>query len=306
MRILIFGASGFIGRTLVKHLHNQNYIPVAVSRDADNTRKLIGQFAEIVEWDSENPEDLLPFLENIQAVINLAGAGIADKKWSLRRKEILYKSRVEFSRKIVEAIRMAPEKPGIFIQASAVGFYDSAGENILDEDSPRGNGFLAGLTAAWENSVEELDLLDIRLIYLRTGIVLGREGGFLKKIMIPFKFYSGTFFGSGKQWLPWIHLADHIAIIQFLLEDTTAEGPYNLVAPEPVRFEKMIRSISRISGKPAWLRIPSYIIKVFFGEMGKETILGSQRVISSKLDPGKYYFLFDNIEDALKDILVSK
>ena len=304
MRILIIGATGFIGRELVKELSANGHQPVAVSRNANKARKILGNHIKILEWDGKSAETLSGHLDGIEGIVNLTGESIASGRWSKTRKKALIDSRIEIGRLMSEAILMSDSKPGVLIQGSATGFYGTPVDKPTDENHPAGTGFLSDLTKAWESAVGSVKEDIPRIVFIRTGLVLGRNGGLLEKMLLPFKFYSGTTLGSGQQWMSWIHIEDEIKAIRFLLESKAASGPYNLTAPNPVQMKSFIRSLSITLGKPAWLRVPEIFLKTALGEMAKETVLASQNIIPAKLDREGFVFRYPHLKSALIDLLI--
>jgi len=306
MRTLIVGATGFIGRKLIRELLATDHQLVAVSRNANKAREILGNHIEILEWDGKTAEILSGHLEGIEAIVNLAGENIASRKWTKDRKNVLIDSRIETGRLLSEAILMSGSRPGVLIQGSATGFYGTPVDKPADENHPYGSGFLAGLTQAWESAVEPAGSIIPRIVFIRTGLVLGRNGGLLEKMLLPFKLYSGTTLGSGKQWMSWVHIEDVVKAIRFLLESESAAGPYNLTAPNPVQMKSFIRSVSTTLGKPAWLKVPGIFLKAVLGEMAKETVLANQNIIPARLLNEGYEFRFDHLDSALVNLLIDE
>lgn len=306
MRILIIGATGFIGRELVKELVISGHNPVAVSRNAGKARTILGNQAEIVAWDGLTAVGLAKHLTGIDGIVNLAGENIASWRWTSRRKKLITESRVRTGNVLCEAIRLSASKPAVLIQGSATGFYGTPVDNPANEDQPAGTGFLAELTHEWESSVSEAGKLVRRIVLIRTGLVLGKDEGLLKKMLLPFRFYSGTVPGSGRQWMSWIHLRDEVRAIRFLLESRSSSGPYNLTAPHPVTMKDFITAISQVTGKPAWLKVPGMLLKAALGEMADQTILSSQNIYPGKLLKEGFIFEFPYLPGALKNLLTGK
>jgi uncharacterized protein (TIGR01777 family) len=306
MQILIIGATGFIGRALIKELDKAGHEIIAVSRKADQAGIILGSGIKISEWDGLTAAVLAAHLSGVDAVVNLAGENIAGKRWTSGRKKILTDSRVVTGKKISEAIALAESKPRVIIQGSATGIYGNRVDEPADENRPDGTGFLADLTRTWEAAIDSNSFPATRVVFIRTGLVLGENGGIMAKMMMPFRFYAGSVLGSGRQWMSWIHISDQVRAIRFLLEHDSCHGSYNLTAPEPVQMKTFIRELGKQTGRPAWIRIPSLVLKAFLGEMAEETVLASQRIIPSKLLQAGFTFRFPTIQDAFTDLLTNK
>lgn len=303
MRVLIIGATGFIGRELMKELADAGHQPVAVSRNAHKAREILGSRVEIFEWDGLSPAVLAGHVAATEAIVNLAGENIASGRWSSRRKKLITESRINTGRMLTEAIRLSTIKPAVLVQGSAIGFYGTPVEIPIDEDHPAGTGFIADLTRSWEASVAPAGNMIPRIVMIRTGLVLGKNGGLLGKMVMPFKLYCGTVIGSGKQWMSWIHIRDEVKAIRFLLENKNCTGPFNLTAPVPVRMEFFINSIGKTLGKPAWLKVPGIFLRAALGEMARETVLSSQNIYPAKLLKEGFKFEYIHLQDALMNLL---
>ena len=303
MRILIIGATGFIGRELVKELISGGHQPVAVSRNAVKAGEILGSQVETLIWSGQSAADLANILPGFEAVINLAGENLASGRWTDNRKRLITESRLKTGNLVAEAIKLSSARPSVLIQGSAIGIYGTTVDSVADETCNFGTGFIANLTRDWEASVKPAEKLLRRVIWIRTGLVLGKNGGLLKKMTLPFKYYSGTIIGTGRQWMSWIHLIDQVRAIVFLLENKHSAGPYNLTAPGPVMMKDFIKKISEITGKPAWLRVPGWTIKTVLGDMADETILASQNIYPARLLEEGFRFEFAKIEPALRNLL---
>lgn len=305
MRILITGGSGFIGGNLFKELSAHGHEPVAVSR-----RPGPGQ----VGW-----EELPRAVEQADAVVNLAGASIADGRWTDAVRERILQSRVEATRSVVAAIDGADKKPGVLVQGSAVGYYGPGPEGEaapeLDEAAPPGRGFLAEVAQAWEAESRSVMTLGVRLATVRTGVVLGlnnpetggraggEAGGVLAKFLTPFKLFVGGPLGSGRQWMSWVHMADQVGAIRFLLEREDLSGPYNLCAPNPATMAAFARALGKKLNRPSALPVPGFLLKTVLGEMAEELILSGQRAVPAALVAAGYSFRFPELDAALHDLV---
>jgi len=303
MRILIIGATGFIGKELVKELSATGHQPLGVSRYAIKAGGILGDLCEIVEWDGKSAESLVMKMDRIDGIVNLAGENIASGRWTEKRKKILTESRVKISKLVSEAIRLADIKPSVLIQGSATGIYGTPVNSPADENHPVGNGFLADLTRQWEMAMTPAGEDFPKVVVIRTGLVLGKNAGLLKKMLLPFKYHSGIIIGSGKQWLSWIHISDQVRAIRFLLENKNSSGPYNLTAPHPVQMKTFVQTLSKVLGKPVWLKIPGAFLKLSLGKMAEETVLSSQNIIPAKLTIEGFSFSHSDLDTALIDLL---
>jgi uncharacterized protein (TIGR01777 family) len=306
MTTLIIGATGFIGRELMKELHTGGHQPVAISRNAMKAREILGREVEIREWSGHDPEGLAGYITDDTAIVNLAGESIAAGRWSEKRMGLITDSRVRTGQLITEALRFSQCRPAALIQGSATGYYGARVEERTDETGPAGTGFLAELTKKWEESVQDAGKYTRRVVMIRTGLVLGNHGGLLEKMLLPFRFYSGTVLGSGKQWLPWIHIKDQARAISFLLSNSHCNGAYNLTAPNPVRMAEFIRLLGKSTGKPAWMKIPGFFLKAALGKMAEETILASQHILPEKLVGEGFVFNYPWLDQTFENLLNSK
>ena len=297
MRILITGGTGFIGRALCAALRQQGHHITVLSRRPASVKALCGEdvaaFRQLSEWSAEIAFD---------AVINLAGEPIMARRWSPARKQVLRESRVTVTRQLVERMAAARQKPAVFISGSAIGIYGDQGDTALNESSAGHGGFAYQLCVDWEQAALEAEALGIRVCLLRTGLVAGRNGGFLQPMLLPFKLGLGGRIGDGQQWMSWIHLADQIAMIQFLLDTPAASGPFNATAPNPVTNAVFTRTLAQQLHRPALIPVPAALLKLAAGEMA-ELLLGSQRVLPQKALDSGFTFSFETLEPALRDLL---
>jgi hypothetical protein len=239
-------------------------------------------------------------VEGADAVINLAGAGIADQRWSETRKQQLYDSRLQSTRSLAAAVRAASVKPAVFVQGSAIGFYgayDNGGE--LDESSSPGADFLAGLAVAWEAEAHPLATLGCRLVFLRTGIVLSRKGGALAKMLTPFRFFVGGPIASGRQTMSWVHLDDWTGMTVWAIGNAAVTGPINVTAPHPVTSDEFARAIGRALRRPGFIRVPAFGLRILVGEMADVMLVRGQRVLPRRALELGYPFKFDQIDAAM-------
>jgi len=301
MRILITGGTGFIGRKLCRHLDAQGHQLTVLARNPAKARQTLSPIefnilSSLDEWEPRISFD---------AVINLAGEPIMAKRWTERRKRTLWESRVGLTEKLVERMTSAQHKPAVFISGSAVGIYGDQNDAVLDETSPFKDEFGHRLCSAWENAALPAEKLGIRVCLLRTGLVIGKHGGFLERLLLPFKLGLGGRIGEGRQWMSWIHIEDHIALSQHLLESPNARGPYNATAPNPVNNAEFTRELAKCLQRPALLAIPAWLLKLAMGEMA-ELLLGSQRVLPKKALSSGFKFSYETLEPALSNVLAEK
>lgn len=301
MRIVIFGGTGFIGKKLISSLHQEEYDLTVVTRNADRARETLGYHAEFCQWDGENETTLDRIFNESFAVINLSGENIAGKRWNRTQKQKIIESRVNTAKIIVKAINRSEKKPGLFIQASAIGYYGSDFKQEKTEKSGMGKGFLAEVTQKWEESTRDLSS-SVRLVLLRTGVVIGPGGGALKAMEKPFRLGFGGHIGSGRQWLSWIHIDDATKAIRFFLENKDTVGVYNLTSPNPEKMKDFARELGRSLKRKSWFHIPSPIIRLAMGQMGEEMLLSSQKVLPMRLTDEGFTFQFTDIRAALTSI----
>jgi len=301
MRVVITGATGFIGKALCKALH-KNYEVIALSRDSNRAAKSVGQWAKAVEWDGRTTGSWIQQADGAQAIINLAGENIASGRWRKTKKASILHSRLDSLRAVIESIKQANKKPKVVIQASAIGYYGPRDNEKLDENSASGKGFLADVCRNAERVAGQIEPLGARCVIIRTGVVLGNEGGALPRIMQPFKFFLGGHPGSGKQWFSWISLEDEVGAIRFLMENENLNGVFNLTAPKPITMKRFCRKLGWVIKRPSWLFFPGFLMRLTLGEMAEEVLLSGQRVLPKRLLAAGYEFKHVEVKQALKDI----
>lgn len=297
MKVVVTGATGFVGRALVKALRTRGDEVRVLVRNPGEARAQLG--ADAFPWDAGTPVPA-DALAGVDAVVHLAGEGIADKRWTDARKKSLKASRVEGTRRVVEALTAASPRPKVFVSGSAIGFYGDVPEGDVTESSPAGKDFLAGLCVAWEAEAQKAEPLGVRVVLLRTGIVLGPGGGALGKMLLPFKLGAGGPMGSGKQWMSWIHLDDEIGLIVHALDNVNVTGPLNAVAPAPVRNRDFARALGRALHRPAIAPAPGFALKLLLGEMAGVALLAGQKVIPAKAEATGYRFRYPALDAALQ------
>lgn len=299
MRIFVMGATGFIGRALVLRLRRDGHDVAAWARSPRNRDKL-GAEVELVHAIGGDAE-LVRVLSRCDGVVNLAGAPIVGR-WSASRKRTLAASRVGVTERLVRALEAASPRPRVLVSGSAIGYYGmDRGDETLTEESAPGSDFLAMLCREWETAANRAAPLGVRVVTLRTGIVLGRDGGALAYMLPLFRLGLGGPLGTGKQWMSFIHLHDLVEIIATALVDDRYEGPINGTAPKPVTNEVFADTLGRVLGRPARLPVPSVALRLVLGEAA-EALLGGQRVIPRKLDDLGFRHAFPSIDSALADV----
>ena len=265
---------------------------------------------ELVAWNGRTPEGWSHLIETSDAVINLAGAsiageglgGILTQRWSDEVKHRIRQSRIDAGQALVQVIATAPNKPNVLIQASAVGYYGPHGGEDVPEDTAPGSDFLAQVCVEWENSSQAVEATGVRRIVIRTGLVLTEEGGILPMMLLPFRLFVGGPIGSGRQGIPWIHIGDEVNAIIQLLEDETAQGAYNLSAPNPVSSAQFGKVAGKVLKRPSFFSTPAIALKLALGEKAT-LVLDGQRAVPSRLLEAGYTFAFTDLEKALTDLI---
>ncbi|HET7436945.1 MAG TPA: TIGR01777 family oxidoreductase [Thermoanaerobaculia bacterium] len=298
MNIVVAGGSGFIGEPLVKRLLARGDSVAVLSR---NPAKVSAGRA--LQWDGKTQGAWRDDVANADVVINLAGENVGEGRWTAERKRRLIDSRIDATRALVEALQSKPSHARTFINASAVGIYGfDRGDAVLDENAPRGNGFLADLVVRWEEAARAAEPL-ARVVAIRFGVVLAPEGGALAKMLLPFKLGGGGPIGSGKQWMSWIDREDVLRMIEWAIDTPKARGVYNATAPNPVANRDFARTLGHVLHRPSLLPAPAFALRAAFGEMAGEILLGGQRVVPSRAQADGFVFRETSLEGALRGML---
>jgi uncharacterized protein (TIGR01777 family) len=305
MNLVIAGGTGFIGSVLSARLTGQGHSLILLVRsisavaDSPDTTTILWQPGSAGAWE----QTLEEALADADGVINLAGEPIAAKRWSETQKKKLRSSRIDTTRALVTAIGRAKKKPAVFINASAVGYYGPRGDEVITEESGPGGDFLAAVCSEWESEAKKAEAHGVRVIRLRTGIVLGKGGGALSKMVPPFKLFIGGLLGSGRQWMPWIHLEDEIGLIQFLLENNSARGAVNATASNPVTMKEFCRTLGSVLHRPCWAPVPAFALRLLLGEMA-EMLLTGQRAVPVAAQKLGYRFRYPRLREALESLVL--
>ena len=302
-RIIVAGGTGFIGKKLGMELTASGYELFILTRNKEQARKIFTNKITPLEWDGKTSAGWEKYLDGAFAIINLAGENIGAGRWNKKRKENILQSRLQAGNAIVNAISKAKNKPRVLLQASGIGIYGNRHDEILDEASSIGSGFMPDLARQWEQSANKAEKMGTRLVYLRTGVVLGENADFIKRVLLPFRLFIGGHLGSGKQWISWIHLHDEVSAIKFLLERNDLKGAFNLAAPTPLTYKAFFKTLGKVLNRPSWFHVPGFLLKILLGEMAEGLILSGQRAIPKKLLEAGFEFRYPELEAALREIL---
>ncbi|GGR66227.1 epimerase [Streptomyces eurythermus] len=291
-RIAVAGASGLIGGALVRSLAADGHEVVRLVRRAPRG-------PDEVRWDPERGRVDAAGLTGCEVVVNLAAAGVGDRRWTPEYKRVLRDSRVLGTAALAEAVASLPEPPRVFLNGSAIGFYGDTGERVVDEDAPPGDGFLAGLCVEWEEAAAPAEEAGVRTVFLRTGLVVARGGGAWGRLFPLFRAGLGGRLGDGRQYWSYIALHDEVAAIRHLVDREDLSGPFNLTAPQPLTNREVTAAMGRVLHRPAVCAVPGGVLRVVLGEMAGD-VLGSQRVVPRRLLESGFRFAFPGIEEAIR------
>jgi uncharacterized protein (TIGR01777 family) len=297
MYILITGGTGFIGSALTKKLIEQGHHVSVLSRNPDSVITHCGPNVEALSQLKQIKEDAC-----YDIFINLAGAPIFGGYWTDERKKIIRESRIGLTEELVTCIARITVKPKLLISGSAIGYYGDQGDTVLTEQSKAVTDFSHGLCADWETAANKAELFGVRVCLIRTGLVLGRDGGLLRRLLLPFRLGLGGPIGNGKQWMSWIHRDDWISMAMMMITDSSMHGVYNATAPNPATNSEFTKALAHCLKRPALLPAPSWLLKVVLGEMS-ELVLGSQRVMPERLLEHGFAFQYNDITSAIANLL---
>jgi uncharacterized protein len=297
MRLVVTGATGFIGTPLCARLLERGHTLTLFTRGSP--RDPGGATKRWVHWTPGALREWETTLNGADGVINLAGEPIAAKKWTHLQRHRIETSRVDGTNSLVQAIAKAAVRPKFLISASAVGYYGPRGDETVTEETPPGNDFLSFVCREWEEEARKAEELGLRVVRLRTGIVLGSGGGALAKMVEPFKFFVGGPLGSGQQWMSWIQLEDHVRLILELIENTHMSGAVNATAPNPVRNKEFCQTLAKVLHRPCWAPVPGFALKLVLGDMA-DMLLTGQKVIPAAPQKFGFRFRYPTLEEALQ------
>jgi uncharacterized protein len=306
VKVIVAGGSGFLGGALCRALLAQGHQVVVLTRGPmrggpsdpmrhvswDPEAPVPGAGASATGWSAE--------LDGADAVINLAGAGLADKRWTSARKDVLRRSRTTSTRRLVAAIRAAARRPAVFISGSAVGYYGTTDDDVLDESFPPGSDALASICVEWEAHAQAAVALGCRVVIVRGGIALSRDGGALKKLLPAFQWFAGGPIASGRQYMSWIHLDDWVGLVLWVLRTPAVSGVINGTAPSPVTNEAFSAALGRALHRPSWLRVPAFALHLLVGEVADVALINGQRVVPKRALELGFAFTYPNIDSALR------
>lgn len=293
MRVLVTGATGLIGSHLVPALQREGHQVVRLGRRRD---------ASDFVWDPLRGQMDTGALDGVDAVVHLAGENIG-QRWTEERKQRMWRSRVEGARLLADAIASVSSPPRTFISASATGYYGDRGDEALDEDAGPGRGFLAELCQAWEEAAQGAARAGTRVVNPRFGVVMSDKGGALARLLPLFRLGLGGALGDGRQYMSWIDIEDLVSAVLFLLRRDDLSGPVNVTSPNPVTNEEFTRTLARVLGWPAFLRVPAFALKAMMGQMAEEALLAGQRVLPRKLHQAGFAFQYPDLEGSLRHVL---
>lgn len=298
MKILITGASGLVGKALQKSFADKGYEMLLASRSepkADNE----------IQWTVEEGFAQAERLEGIDAVVHLAGESVSSLRWTDEKKKAIRDSRVFGTRSVVDAISKLKDRPKVLVAASAIGFYGERGDEEVNESSAAGHGFLAEVAKEWEGEARRAEDAGVRTVLLRTGIVLSKDGGALATMLLPFKMGVGGVVGSGKQWMSWIALDDHVSVINYVIENDNIRGAVNAVSPEPVTNEEFTKTMGDVLYRPTFIPLPEFAVSMLMGEMGDALLLTSTKVLPKRLEDTGFKFEQPALKGALEHALAN-
>ncbi len=300
MKIIVAGGSGFVGKGVVEKFVSHS---VVVLSRRSSSGGAAWPNVRYVQWDARTVSEWASELEGADAVMNFVGEPLDARRWTAKQKELIVLSRVDATRALVEALRRAKNRPPVLVNASAVGYYGPVAHEEVTEERGPGNDFLAHVVSRWEQEAEAASPLGVRVVCLRMGVVLARDGGALRKMALPFKVFAGGYMGTGRQWFPWVHRDDVAQVASFVLQHSAVSGAVNVVAPDSVTMKQFCDVLGKVIRRPSWAPVPGFVLKLALGEMA-DMLLTGQRVVPAKLLSHGYKFLFPKLPDALRAIFL--
>lgn len=296
--ILITGATGLLGRNMTAALLKRGDKVIALTTHLQSAKQKLAGVEKIAAMD-----DIMSLKnEKIDAIINLAGANVGEKRWSNEYKKVIYNSRIGTTKKIIELISLMAVKPEVLLNMSGIDYYGDTGDKTIDENSPKGSTFLSDVCSDWETEAIKASSLGVRVALMRTAFVIAKNSLAVKKLILPFKFFAGGPIGSGKQYMSWTHIDDVIGIFLFAIENPSLSGAVNVCSPEPETMKDFSRDIGKAMGRPSFFRVTSFVVKLAAGEMS-EVILAGRKAFPVKLTGLGYKFKYPNAYNAWKDVL---
>lgn len=307
MRIVVTGGTGFLGRPLVDALKADGHRVTVLTRGQSTTAGPSGDAVQLATWVPDGSAGAwASTVDGADAVVNLAGESIASKRWTAVQKELIVESRRLATRSLVAAFNRVSARPTLLLNGSAVGYYGPCGNEILTEAAPPGHDFLATVCTTWETEAQAAASDRTRVVCLRTGLVLEKDGGALPQMLPPFKFGAGGPLGSGRQYWPWIHRADWVDLVRWIIQTTAVAGAVNGTAPNPLPNADFARALGRVLHRPAFMPAPGFALRLLLGEMAEGLLLSGQRAIPRCAEQGGFVFRYRQIDEALAAIFKSK
>lgn len=300
MRILVTGATGFIGQVIVRQLLEAGHEPVVLTRNIPKAVLTLGSQCKYFQWSNNNEQPPLEAFEGVDGVINLMGENLSAKKWNVQQKKKIYNSRIDSTASLVEAISQLENKPSAFVSTSAVGVYGDRGSEELDEKASSGSDFLAHVCKDWEREAQKAGDLGLRVVIIRVGVVIGRGGGALSKMLPIFKLGAGGKMGSGNQFMSWIHVEDIAAMFVEAVTDSTMKGAFNGTAPYPATNAEFTEALGKVLKRPTFAPAPSFALKTALGEMS-DVVLKGQKVLPVKFKEKNFRYRYPTLEKTLKE-----
>jgi uncharacterized protein len=300
MKILVTGGTGFVGRVLIKELQTAGHQVVVLTRNIPKAALTLGSSCQYFQWLHSDSLPPAQAFDGVDGVINLMGEGIADKKWDEEQKKKIYNSRIDGTAKLVEAIAALPKKPRVLVSTSAIGIYGNRGSEEIKEESDLGTDFLSDVCKDWEREANRALDLGLRVAIMRVGVVLGRKGGALKKMLPIFKLGAGGPVGAGTQYMSWIHVEDLARMYVEAITNDSIKGPYNCTAPYPATNAQFTKELGRVLKRPAFMPAPAFALKIVFGEMST-VLLDGQKVLPTHFKEKKFRYQYPTLEMALKE-----
>lgn len=300
MRLVVTGGTGFIGGALCQALLRDGHEVLLLTRAPSSSLAAPDERVRVVPWQPGIDSGWMAQLDGVDGVINLAGESIAARRWTATQKRRILQSRLEVTTALVDAIGRMRRRPVVLISASAVGYYGPRGDEMLDESSPSGAGFLAEVCRQWEASAARAEVLGVRVVRLRIGLVLAKGGGALAKMAPPFRWGLGGSLGSGRQWMSWVHRDDVIGVMRWALTHPELQGAANATAPSPATMRDFARTLGRVLHRPALLPAPAFALRWLLGNMASELLLSGQRVLPAAMQRSGYVFTYPSLEQALR------